>query len=208
VVPRHTRERTDRFVPDDFQELEPSRVRRALLVASSKILSRLVRLMRPFGNPPLTPKTVELMRLNPVASAAYLAEIKRLGPDWAATSSYLGLDLPKPKRDKAWYLEWCLELGLKPKEAMFAADICHKQKRGAPVTARQAAVKALDLRLEDPRKWTWKRLGAEFCTSSGPAHYHDAACQQRIRQAVIHLEKLLQRHNVHPNAKYKSESAM
>ena len=199
---RHIRGKTHRFVANDFRELTPSRVRQALLAASSNIMSHLVILMRPFGNPPFTPETIRLMRLNPDAAEAYAVEFKRLGPDWEALSSYLGLELPTSRRDKAWYLEWCMELGLKPKEAMVAADLFHKQKRGAPVTARQSAVKALDLRLGDPHKWTWKRLGAEFCTSSGPGHRHDTTCQERIRQAVISLERLLRRHDTYPKIKY------
>ena len=201
MASRHIRARTHRFVADDFRELTPSRVRQALLAASSNIMSHLVSLMRPFGNPPLSPESVRLMRLNPEAAEAYAVELKRLGPDWEALSSYLGLELPTLRRDKAWYLEWCMQLGLKPKEAMVAADLFHKQKRGAPITARKAAVKALDLRLDDPNKWTWRQLGAEFCSSNGRGHRHDTSCQERIRQAVMSLEKLLRRHNAYPMVK-------
>jgi hypothetical protein len=61
-------------------------------------------------------------------------------------------------------------------------------RRGAPVKRRYAAVAALDLRLQDVKKWTWMRLAAKFCPET---HEHSHRCKESLRQEVMLLEKFL-----------------
>src|SRR5262249_49467910 len=110
--------------------------------------------------------------------------------------SYLGLDFSK--RQLAELLDEYRAWGLNAEQGLRLAEIRTKKKRGAGISARMTAVQALERRLADSRWWTWRRLAQELCKCPKPKNGHDSRCWERLRQAVMALEKLLRKHGVYP----------
>jgi hypothetical protein len=72
-------------------------------------------------------------------------------------------------------------------------ELYKKKKRGAPTTRRLTAVRALQM-LDN--NWKLKKVTKELCDCRNDQH--DEHCQQRIRQSIISLNKLLEKCGVKP----------
>lgn len=150
----------------------------------------------------LTGNTTEEIRKKGIKPECILKSVEEwvtLRPQIEELGSYLGLDFSNKKNlDEllAEYLSW----GLNTKQGFHVARVYTKKKRGAAISARRTAVKALELRLTDRHTWTWPRLAQKFCTCPKPKNEHGAYCRERIRQAVMALEKVLKRHGVYPDS--------
>jgi hypothetical protein len=77
------------------------------------------------------------------------------------------------------------------------ADITVASRPGAPVTQRETAIRALELRLKDQTAWPWSRLAIELCKCG--AVNHGSRCQQNLRREVLHLKKLMAEFHVDVN---------
>jgi hypothetical protein len=76
-----------------------------------------------------------------------------------------------------------------------AVKSARSRLRGAPVTRRQAAVKALDMRRLKP-SLSWMQVTRKCCDCEEQSHNN--SCMQVLRQEVMALEKVLQRYDIHP----------
>ena len=137
------------------------------------------------------------LRDNPELGVGLISEWERKRPAIEELCSYLGVSL-RPERTFEEEITKNLDRGFDATHAVSAARAVEKAKRGAPVSVRRAAVRALELRLMNPKEWTWPKLGRMFCQYDQPPHEHSDLCTQRLRQAVRALEAVLRKHGVHP----------
>ena len=99
--------------------------------------------------------------------------------------------LTKEKADEMAALS--LQEGFRASDALDFGRQLQKKPRKRPVTKRQVAVSALELRLSDTTKWTWNRLAQKFCTCGAP---HEFRCQDNLRREVRHLQSLLRKYSI------------
>lgn len=67
-----------------------------------------------------------------------------------------------------------------------------KRRKGRPITKRQIAVKALELKLSDPDKWSYQKLAQRLCNCE--KSNHDNSCSQSLRQTMLQLKKVLKKY--------------
>ncbi|MCI0622101.1 MAG: hypothetical protein L0387_10605 [Acidobacteria bacterium] len=78
--------------------------------------------------------------------------------------------------------------------AMFAEAV-ERRGSGAPPKKRALAIRALEAKLTNP-KFSWMRFTQKNC-DCGSSDHRDH-CKQAIRQNVIHLQRLIRKHNLLP----------
>jgi hypothetical protein len=178
-------EQFDPFADDPWAN-NPCKVRDALVMA-------LLLLVLPRGLSRSRAKNE--LEHNPQLLVDWIEDWKPLQPEVAELCSYLGIESVS-KESFPWLFANYVNLGFSPEHAESAAKTLSQPRRGAPVSVRQTAVRALELRLADLSNWSWTRLGRELCTCDKSEH--DTYCTQRIRQAAIALEKVLRKHGVQP----------
>jgi hypothetical protein len=172
--------------PFEFEDfLTPTSVRETLFVA-------LLAAVRRFPQP-----EPELINSDPNYTDTWVSKWPEFKTEVNELCSYLGIEVLPAKTFAELVIELSKE-GFSAEQAESAARVYHKVKRGARVSARQRAVQALELRLAGPDEWTWKTLGEKFCEVGGPGHMHSLECHERIRQAVMALQKVLRKHGVCP----------
>ena len=66
-----------------------------------------------------------------------------------------------------------------------------RKRRGRPATLRGSGLLALNLRLQDKRRWTWKALAEDLCNCG--ASHHGFNCREKLRREVLLMEKALKR---------------
>lgn len=59
---------------------------------------------------------------------------------------------------------------------------------GRPATKLHIAVQAKEMRLADPKRWTWPKIIAALCDCG---EEHTIRCQDNLRREVLHLKKLM-----------------
>jgi hypothetical protein len=69
-----------------------------------------------------------------------------------------------------------------------------RRPRKRPASKRTLGYKLLELRLTEPRKWTWAKLTATYCDCGKPAHTF--ACRERVRRLVGHIKRFLKAHSI------------
>jgi hypothetical protein len=84
---------------------------------------------------------------------------------------------------------WAARDWRKPPILKFLLRAIGRTPGGRPVTRRHIAVQAKEMRLADPKRWTWPKLRDELCDCGKSEH--DIRCQDNLRREVAHLEKLL-----------------
>jgi len=70
-----------------------------------------------------------------------------------------------------------------------------KKKRGAPVTRRLTAVRALQIQID--KSWDLKKVTQELCDCGKAAH--DESCEQQMRQSIGTLKRLLRKWGTEPS---------
>lgn len=83
---------------------------------------------------------------------------------------------------------WASKDWLKPSIVKFLLRDLARARGGRPVTKLQIAMQAKEMKLSDPKRWTWPKLTAALCTCGKD---HDIHCQDNLRREVLHLEKTL-----------------
>ena len=63
-----------------------------------------------------------------------------------------------------------------------------RKKAGRPSTKRCVAIQAKELKLTDPKRWSWPKITAVLCDCGKD---HDIRCQNNLRREVLHLEKIM-----------------
>ena len=129
--------------------------------------------------------------------------IKEVTSEMEDLLGYLGIQLNKGIPLKQLADSFGEKYELKPSEAMSLAEKLTGSKLGRPIKVRQAAVFALEMRLHDPKTYSWWRIADLLCdrsechleTHKGPS---GDLCCQRIRQAVIALRRVLKKHGMNP----------
>jgi hypothetical protein len=69
-----------------------------------------------------------------------------------------------------------------------------ERRKGRPVSRRLDAIRALELKQADPKRWTWPELAQKFCSCGEKKH--TATCSERLRREVGHLKRLLRKHSI------------
>lgn len=82
--------------------------------------------------------------------------------------------------------------GLSFLEAKEYMERTSSSQRGRPVSKREVAVNAKELKMADPRQ-SWTTVARRLCTC-GRAHTPD--CKERIRQGVMELDKILIKYGI------------
>ena len=67
-----------------------------------------------------------------------------------------------------------------------------KRSRGRPISKRQIAIKALEMKMSDPKKWSNMKLAQKFCDCGKSKH--DAGCNERLRHNIINLKKVIKKY--------------
>ena len=129
---------------------------------------------------------------------SYVPDWKRMAPDMRELVSYVSP--PHPKAPKASLETMSVEMA----KELVQAGVPHKvvlrlmarggkPRRGRPVSIRAAAVDALEMKLADSGQ-SWAKIARKKCPCGQSRH--DFQCRERIRQAVIALKKVLQKHQI------------
>jgi hypothetical protein len=98
--------------------------------------------------------------------------------------------IPEPRTDEG-IEAYALLLMKHGVSVMEAAAMAKQKPRGRPATKRDLAIRCLELRLEDPKKWTWRQLATDFCDCG--SRRHNRNCQEAVRKEVGLLNRLLKR---------------
>jgi hypothetical protein len=59
---------------------------------------------------------------------------------------------------------------------------------GRPVSRLRVAVTAKEMRLAEPKKWTWPKITSQLCDCGKE---HTIRCQDNLRREVLHLKKMM-----------------
>jgi len=70
-----------------------------------------------------------------------------------------------------------------PQIVKFLRRTLRRSGRGHPLTARRVALRALDLRLGDTVRWSWRELANQLCLSD--------SCRRNLRRNVLWLQRSL-----------------
>ena len=110
--------------------------------------------------------------------------------------TYIGSYLYETPGNVAWI---AYRLG-DTEEAFRLCQLLKERRKGRPVTKRQVAVDALDMRLTT--KLTWGQIADKLCLGIGDArcelrqnrnrHQNNTPCCQAIQKAVLRLQRFLQ----------------
>jgi hypothetical protein len=85
---------------------------------------------------------------------------------------------------------WATQDWRKPPILKFLLRTIQRTSGGRPATKQQVAVQAKEMRLADPKRWTWPKITAALCDCG---QQHTIHCQDNLRREVLHLEKLLRK---------------
>jgi len=80
--------------------------------------------------------------------------------------------------------------GCSENEAHAALKKIGRKSVGRPGTKRQMAIRAKEMKLADPKRWTWPKVTAALC---GCGRSHDIRCQDNLRREIQHLDKVLKK---------------
>ncbi len=101
-----------------------------------------------------------------LSADSFLSEFNRLWPHLIETISWVRGDVQQADL-KPPSLQELLSRGYADNLAMKYLNQFSKRRRGRPITTRQLAVKALEMRARDPR-WSWSRLATSALTRISP----------------------------------------
>jgi hypothetical protein len=85
---------------------------------------------------------------------------------------------------------WAARDWRKPSIIKFLLRDLARTRGGRPATKLVFAVQAKEMKLSDPRKWTWKKIAAALCDCGKD---HDIRCQDNLRREVLHLERTMRK---------------
>jgi hypothetical protein len=85
---------------------------------------------------------------------------------------------------------WALRDWRKPPILKFLLRAIGRTRGGRPATKRQAAIQAMEMKLTDPKRWTWPKIASALCDCGKS---HDVRCQDNLRREVLHLRKTLRK---------------
>jgi hypothetical protein len=76
----------------------------------------------------------------------------------------------------------------KPPILKFLLRALKRTPGGRPPTKLRVAVTAKEMRLSNPKRWTWPKITAALCNCGQD---HTIRCQDNLRREVLHLEKMM-----------------
>ena len=79
----------------------------------------------------------------------------------------------------------------KPSIVKFLLREIKRPRRGRPTTRLFIAMQAKEMKLTDPKRWTWPKITAELCDCRKP--HHTITCQDNLRREVLYLENILRK---------------
>jgi hypothetical protein len=85
---------------------------------------------------------------------------------------------------------WAARDWRKPSIVKFLLRDLARTRGGRPATKLTFAMQAKEMKLSDPKKWTWPKITAALC-DCGKAH--DIRCQDNLRREVLHLERTMRK---------------
>ena len=77
-----------------------------------------------------------------------------------------------------------------PAIVKFLVRALRRTRPGRPATKQQVAIQAKEMRLIDPKHWTWPKITAALCDCGKD---HTIRCQDNLRREVLHLEKTMKK---------------
>jgi hypothetical protein len=83
---------------------------------------------------------------------------------------------------------WALRDWRKPSIVKFLLRDLARTRGGRPATKLKFAMQAKEMKLSDPKRWTWPKITAALCDCGKE---HDIHCQDNLRREVFHLEKTM-----------------
>jgi hypothetical protein len=83
---------------------------------------------------------------------------------------------------------WAARSWQKPPILKFLMRDLERKRGGRPATKQQMAIRAKEMRLIKPKRWTWRKIAATLCDCGKE---HTIQCQDNIRREIQHLDKLL-----------------
>ena len=83
---------------------------------------------------------------------------------------------------------WAARDWRQPPILKFLWRAIRRARGGRPATKQQAAMQAKEMKLIDPKRWTWPKITAALCDCG---REHDIRCQDNLRREVLHFEKAL-----------------
>jgi hypothetical protein len=83
---------------------------------------------------------------------------------------------------------WAVRDWRKPPVLKFLLRMLARPRGGRPATKQQAAIRAKEMRLTDPKRWKWPKITTALCDCGKD---HTILCQDNLRREVLHLEKTL-----------------
>jgi hypothetical protein len=113
------------------------------------------------------------------ASASRSERYVRLDKQWTVLATFL-FSSEKPRAGRDWR---------DPPIVNFLLRHLGRPREGRPATKRRIAVRAMEMKLEDPKRWTWPKITAALCECG--QNRHDISCQDNLRREILHVRKLL-----------------
>jgi hypothetical protein len=78
--------------------------------------------------------------------------------------------------------------GCSDEEANAVLKKIGRKSAGRPATKRHIAIRGKEMRLADPKRWTWPKITEALCDCGKD---HDIVCQDNLRREILHFEKVL-----------------
>jgi hypothetical protein len=113
------------------------------------------------------------------ASATRTKRHVRFDKQWTLLATFL-FSSAKPRAGRDWR---------NPPIVNFLLRHLGRPREGRPTTKRCIAVQAMEMKLEDPKRWTWPKITSVLCDCD--KNNHDIACQDNLRREILHVRKLL-----------------
>jgi hypothetical protein len=88
---------------------------------------------------------------------------------------------------------WIRQEGMQDSVRHLFKRIGRRPRRGRPITRRDLAIQALEVKLAD-RTITWSAVAGQLCRCGKPAH--DKKCAEAIRRDVCRLNEILRQYSI------------
>jgi hypothetical protein len=121
-------------------------------------------------------------------------ELKTLSSELKEISTYIGENPRFWPAPAGWLGQFLVEEGFTFPYARDAEKLLEKNPPGRPPSVRIRAVEALELQIS--QKKSWPDLAKELCPCGRGKEKHPRKCMERIRQAVLALQEVLEKYEI------------